>query len=117
VTSRGLVALATVAALLGCGESEEDEAPPDDPRRVAIAYLEAINDTDAPAVCDLVALEASETTTEQCEQDFGRLFEQDDFKDSLDPRWDPREAVGEITSETEDTVRIESPGLSERYFS
>ena len=37
VNSRSLVALAAVAALLGCGESEEDEAPPDDPRRVAIA--------------------------------------------------------------------------------
>jgi len=96
-------ALAALALLVGCGESDDDEAPlADDPRAVVTRYMEALEAEDAAAVCEVIQVEY-ELKPERCQAGFARAFEEDDV-----PDFDAETDLGEVSFRGEGTARVEN---------
>jgi hypothetical protein len=95
--------LLSLGLVAGCGGGEE-RFDSEDPRAALDRYIEAINEEDASAVCDLIAWERSGLRSSgPCEEGFERAFEGGDVPDS-----DPDEVIGEVSIE-ENRARVDNP--------
>lgn len=89
--------------LVGCGESDDEVAPPaDDPRNAVIRYMEAVEDEDVATVCEVVQADYG-VNPERCEAGFARALERGDV-----PEFDAEEDIGEVSFRGEGTARVEN---------
>ena len=95
--------IVSLGLIAGCGGNDQG-FDPDDPREALTRYIEASNQEDAAAVCDLIAWkESGLTSSGPCEQGFERAFAHGDV-----PEADPEESIGEVSIEGE-TARVDNP--------
>jgi hypothetical protein len=98
-----LVAVAAVSVLVGCGESDDDEAPPaDDPRAVVTRYMEALDEEDVATACEVIQLEY-QLKPERCQAGLARAFEKEDV-----PDFDAEADIGEVSFSGDGTARVEN---------
>jgi hypothetical protein len=98
-----LIALVAVSLLVGCGGSDDDEAPPaDDPRAVVTRYMEALEAVDVATACEVIQVEY-QLKPERCQAGLVRAFEKEDI-----PDFDADTDIGEVSFYGDGTARVDN---------